>query len=634
MSDEAHRSQYGMKGRLDTKTGKYVFGYAKHLRDALKNATFIGFTGTPIALEDKDTRAVFGDYVSIYDIQDAVDDGATVPIFYESRLAKLDVKQAEIDALNAQVDEVVEDEEDTASREKTKSEWAALEKLVGAEPRLQQVAKDLVQHFEARISTIDGKAMIVCMSRDICAQLYSAIVALRPEWHSADPEQGTIKIVMTGSAADKALLQPHIYTHKVKKRLEKRFKDPKDSLKLVIVRDMWLTGFDAPSCHTMYVDKPMKGANLMQAIARVNRVFRDKQGGLLVYYIGIATELKDALATYTKGKKAAAPVEFIEEALGVFFEKLTIVRDLLHGTSIEGFQDNPHAAVARIADFIIGLEDGKKRFADATANLSKAYSLVTSQAAAIPHREEVTLYHAIRVMLTKVDHTEKKKSDAERELLIKQALSRGIVPEGIIDVFSVAGLDRPDIGLLSEEFLREIRAMKEKNLAVEALSRLLKGEIKARFKTNVVRNSQYSDLLEAALSKYRNRSIETAQLIEELIELATRLNAQVTAGNPDGLSDYEVSFYDALEANSAAVREMKHDDLGRLAQQGTKKVRENIKVYGSVRESTQAALRVMVRDLLDRYGYPPDFSNQAIETVILQAESLTEEWLELDNQRG
>jgi type I restriction enzyme R subunit len=502
---------------------------------------------------------------------------------------------------------------------------------------LEKIALDIVTHFENRCKTpetADGKAMVVGMSRNICVDLYEQIIKIRPEWHDPDHRKGAIKIVFHSSASDDDKLRPHAYTEPQKRELAERFRDENDPLKIVIVRDMWLTGYDSPPCHTMYVDKPMKGANLMQAIARVNRVFGEKQGGLVVDYIGIATELKEALATYTKGKKAAPPVEFIEEVLGVFFEKLTIVRDLLHGTSIDGFQDSPHAAVARIADFVIGLEEGKKRFSDASAALSKAYSLVNSQTAAIPHREEVTLYHAIRVMLTKVDHTNQKKSDAERELLIKQALSRGIVPEGIIDVFSVAGLDRPDIGLLSEEFLREIRAMKEKNLAVEALSRLLKGEIKARFKTNVVRNSQYSDLLEAALSKYRNRSIETAQLIEELIELATKLNAQVSAGNPDGLTDYEVSFYDALEANSAAVREMKHEDLVRLAQELTKKVRENIKVDWSVRESTQAALRVMVRDLLDRYGYPPDFSNLAIETVIRQAESLTEEWLEQDSQRG
>jgi type I restriction enzyme R subunit len=377
----------------------------------------------------------------------------------------------------------------------------------------------------------------------------------------------------------------------------------------------------------MYVDKPMKGHNLMQAIARVNRVFRDKPGGLVVDYIGIATELKEALSKYTKGKKENPPVEFIEEALGVFMEKLGIMRDLLHGCSIEGFQDNPHAVIPKIADFVYGLEDGKKRFADVSLALSKAYALVNSQPAAIQHREEVALYQAIRVMLTKGDIAEKRQTDAERDLLIRQALSRGIVPEGIIDIFNVAGLDRPNIGLLSEEFLREIRAMKERNLAVEALSRLLKDEIKARFKTNVVKNAAYSDLLDAALSKYRNRSIETAQLIEELIALAKDLNEQIKAGNPDGLTDYEVAFYDALEVNEAAVREMQHETLVLLAQELTKKVRDNIKVDWSVRESTQAALRVMVRDLLDKYGYPPDFSSQAIETVILQAESLTEEWL-------
>jgi type I restriction enzyme, R subunit len=347
MSDEAHRSQYGVTSRLNTKTGKYVSGYAKHLRDALKNATFIGFTGTPIALEDRDTKSVFGDYVSIYDIQDAVDDGATVPIFYESRLAKLDVKQAEIDALNAQVDEVFEDEEDLAAREKSKGEWAALEKLVGADPRLQQVAKDLVEHFEARISVIDGKAMIVCMSREICVQLYNVmcigdakagIPPLRPDWHSADPEQGAIKIVMTGSAADKAHLQPHIYTDKVKKRLEKRFKDPADALKLVIVRDMWLTGFDAPSCHTMYVDKPMKGHNLMQAIARVNRVFKNKPGGLVVDYIGIANELKAALKEYTESKGKGDPTHNAAEALAVLLEKMEVVRGLMHGFDYSAFE--------------------------------------------------------------------------------------------------------------------------------------------------------------------------------------------------------------------------------------------------------------------------------------------------------
>jgi type I restriction enzyme R subunit len=631
-TDEAHRSQYGFAARID-KENKFKVGYAQHLRDALPNSTFIAFTGTPVAEVDRDTRLVFGDEIDVYDMAQANEDGATVPIYYESRLVALELTDEAKEELNQLAEDLIEDEEDTIQAS-LKKKWSELEQIVGSAPRLEKIALDIVTHFENRCrtpETADGKAMVVGMSRNICVDLYDQIIKLRPEWHDDDHRKGAIKIVFHSSASDDEKLRPHAYTEPQKRELAERFKDENDSLKIVIVRDMWLTGYDSPPCHTMYVDKPMKGHNLMQAIARVNRVFKDKQGGLVVDYIGIATELKEALSTYTRGKKVAAPIEFIDEALGVFFEKLTIVRDMLHGVSIEGFEERPHAVIPKVADFIIGLDDGKRRFADASAGLSKAYSIVNSKLQAIEHREEVALYQAIRVMLTKGEHTGKKQSDSEREMLIRQALSKGIVPEGIIDVFTVAGLDRPDIGLLSEEFLREIRAMKERNLAVEALSRLLKGEIKARFKTNVVRNSQYSDLLEAALSKYRNRSIETAQLIEELIDLAKKLNELVKAGNPDGLSDYEVSFYDALEANSAAVRDMEHVDLVRLAQELTRKVRENIKVDWSVRESTQAALRVMVRDLLDKYGYPPDFSNAAIETVIKQAESLTEEWLAHDD---
>jgi type I restriction enzyme R subunit len=627
-TDEAHRSQYGFSAHID-KDNKFKVGYAQHLRDAMPNATFVAFTGTPVAEADRDTRLVFGDEIDVYDMAQANEDGATVPIYYESRLVALELPDEAKKELDDLAEDLVEDEEENIQAN-LKKRWAELEQIVGAEPRLEKIAEDIVSHYENRCKSpelADGKAMVVGMSRNICADLYNQIIKIRPEWHNDDHRKGAIKIVFHSSASDNEKLRPHAYTEPQKRDLENRFKDSNDELKIVIVRDMWLTGYDSPPCHTMYVDKPMKGHNLMQAIARVNRVFHDKPGGLVVDYIGIATELKDALATYTKGKKEAPPVEFIEEALGVFFEKLTVIRDLLHGCSIEGFHEKPHAVIPKIADFIIGLEDGKKRFADASAALSKAYALVNSQPPAITHREEVALYQAIRVMLTKGEYTGKKQTDAERELLIRQALSRGIVPEGIIDIFSAAGLDRPNIGLLSEEFLREIRAMKERNLAVEALSRLLKGEIKARFKTNIVKNSQYSELLEAALSKYRNRSIETAQLIEELIDLAKKLNEQIKAGNPDGLTDYEVSFYDALEVNAAAVREMKHEDLVRLAQELTRKVRENIKVDWSVRESTQAALRVMVRDLLDKYGYPPDFSNLAIETVIKQAESLTEEWL-------
>ena len=627
-TDEAHRSQYGFSSRID-KSDKFKVGYAQHLRDALPNATFVAFTGTPVAEEDRDTRLVFGDEIDVYDMAQANEDGATVPIYYESRLVTLELPDSAKKELDDLAENLIEDEEDNIQAS-LKKRWAELEQIVGAEPRLEKIAADIVTHFENRCKSpelADGKAMVVAMSRNICVDLYNQIVKLRPDWHSDDHRKGKIKIVFHSSASDNEKLRPHAYTEPQKRELENRFRDAKDELKIVIVRDMWLTGYDSPPCHTMYVDKPMKGHNLMQAIARVNRVFKDKPGGLVVDYIGIATELKEALSNFTKGKRAATPVEFIEEALGVFFEKLGIVRDMLHGVSIDGFQDRPHAVIPQIADFVLGLEDGKKRFADASSALSKAYALVNSQLSAIPHRDEVALYQAIRVMLTKSDHTIKKQSDAEREAIIKQALSQGIVPEGIVDVFSVAGLDRPNIGLLSEEFLKEIQAMKEKNLAVEALSRLLKGEIKARFKSNVVKNSQFSELLEAALARYRNRSIETAQLIEELIALAKKLNEQVRQGNPDGLSDYEVSFYDALESNEAAVRDMKHEDLVRLAQELTRKVRENIRVDWSVRESTQAQLRVMVRDLLDKYGYPPDFSKQAIETVIKQAEALTEEWL-------
>jgi type I restriction enzyme R subunit len=627
-TDEAHRSQYGFDAKIG-KDDRFKVGYAQHLRDALPNATFIAFTGTPVADTDRDTRAVFGDEIDVYDMAQANEDGATVPIYYESRLIALELPDDAKKELNEIAEGLVEDEEETIQAS-LKKRWAELEQIVGAQPRLRKLAEDLVNHYENRCKSpemANGKAMVIGMSRNICVDLYDEIIKIRPEWHSDNHRTGAIKIVFHSSASDNEKLRPHAYTEPQKRVLESRFKDADDELKIVIVRDMWLTGYDSPPCHTMYVDKPMKGANLMQAIARVNRVFHDKPGGLIVDYIGIATELKDALAVYTKGKKSQPPVGFIEEALGIFHEKLGVLRDLLHGCSIVGFKDHPHSIIPQVADFVIGLPEGKKRFADASAALSKAYALVNSQPAAISVREEVALYQAIRVMLTKADITITKKTNAEREALIKQALSRGIVPEGIIDVFDMSGLKRPDIGLLSDEFLREIRAMKERNLAVEALSRLLKDEIKARFKTNIVKNSMYSTLLDEALAKYKNRSIETTKLIEDLIDLARKMNDQIKAGNVDGLTDYEVAFYDALEVNAAAVREMKHEDLVRLAQELTKKVRENIKVDWSVRESTQAALRVMVRDLLDKYGYPPDFSNMAIETVIKQAESLTEEWL-------
>jgi type I restriction enzyme R subunit len=626
-TDEAHRSQYGFTARLDKKTQGYKIGYAQHLRDALPNATFVAFTGTPVASADRDTRQVFGDEIDIYDMIQANEDGATVPIFYEGRLVQIDLSEEARKELDDLAEELVEDEEEN-EQAKFKQRWAELEKIVGAQPRLEKIAADLVQHFEDRCKSpelADGKAMVVGMSRNICVDLYNEIVKIRPDWHSNDHRQGAIKIVFHSSASDDEKIRPHAYGATQKRDLENRFKDEKDSLKIVIVRDMWLTGYDAPPCHTMYVDKPMKGHGLMQAIARVNRVFKDKPGGLVVDYIGIATELKDALGTYTGKGKTTTPVEFVEEALGVFFEKLGIVRDILNGCPIDGYKEQPFAVIPRIADFVLNLEDGLKRFSDAATALSRAYALVNSQKAAIEHREEVTLYQAIRVMLAKTGNTKKKITDAERELLIKQALNNGLVPEGIVDIFAAAGLESPNIGLLSDEFLAGIEHMKYKNLAVEALQRLIKGNIKARFKTNVVKNSEYSALLDNALAKYRNRTISTAQLIEELIELAKKMNEQILAGNTDGLSDQEIAFYDALEANEAAVREMNHEDLVRLAQELTKKVKANLKVDWNIREQTQAAMRTMVRDLLDRYGYPPDFSAAAIELVVKQAEALSED---------
>ncbi|GLK90009.1 type I restriction endonuclease subunit R [Pseudomonas turukhanskensis] len=626
ISDEAHRSQYGTKGRLDTKTGKYVFGYAKHLHDALKNATFLGFTGTPIALEDRDTREVFGDYVSIYDIQDAVDDGATVPIFYESRLAKLDVNQAEIDTLNEQVEEVVEDEEDIVSREKTKGEWAALEKLVGSEPRLQQVARDLIEHFEARVSVADGKAMIVCMSRDICAHLYNAIVSLRPDWHNDDPELGAIKIVMTGSAADKALLQPHLYSKQMKKRLETRFKDVKDPLKLVIVRDMWLTGFDAPCCHTMYIDKPMKGHNLMQAIARVNRVFKNKPGGLVVDYIGIANELKAALKTYTDAKGKGDPTHNSAEALAVLLEKMDIVRGMMHGFDYSAFETRPLELLVPVANHILGLKDGKTRFLDTMLAVTKAFSLCGTLDEAAPLRKEIAFFSAIKAAITKFTTVDKKRSDADKNSALKQILDNAIISDGVDDIFALAGLDKPNIGLLSDEFLEDVRQMESRNLAVELLEKLLRDEVKARARNNVVQEKKYGDRLLETLRRYHNRAIETAQVIEELIQMAKEFKAALEREAALGLSHDEIAFYDALANNESAVRELGDETLKKIAAELTEKLRASTTIDWQVRESVRAKLRILVRRCLQRWKYPPDQQSDAVELVLKQAESLSNEW--------
>ena len=631
MSDEAHRSQYGLKADLQ-RDGTYKFGYAKHMRDALKNAAFIGFTGTPISSEDRDTRAVFGDYVSIYDIQDAVKDGATVPIYYESRLAKLDLNYAEIRQLSEQVDEVVEDEEDISSREKTKSEWSRLEKLVGATPRLKQVAADLVAHFEARTEAVTGKGMIVTMSREICVHLYDEIVTLRPDWHNDDPEKGVIKVIMTGSASDKPLLQPHIYNKQTKKRFEKRFKDVNDSLKLVIVRDMWLTGFDAPCCHTMYIDKPMKGHNLMQAIARVNRVFKDKQGGLVVDYIGIANELKQALKIYTDAKGKGEPTLRAEEAYAILIEKMDAIRGLFAKTNEQkGLDISQHETKAQqllipAANYVLSLKDGKKRLLDLVLTMNKSFSLCSTLDEAKGLHKEIAFYSAIKAVISKHTSVDRKLSQAEKDSTLKQILDNAVIADGVSDVFALCGLDKPNIGLLSDEFLEDVRQMPYRNLAVELLEKLLNDGIKAKTRNNVVQEKRFSERLQETLRKYNNRAIETSQVIEELIQMAKEFQAEMEREANLGLNPDEIAFYDALANNESAVRELGDDTLKQIAREITEKLRKSTTVDWQVRDSVRAQLKILVRRTLQRWKYPPDKAAEAIELVMIQAEKLASSW--------
>ena len=631
MSDEAHRSQYGLKAKLSN-DGTYKFGYAKHMRDALKNAAFIGFTGTPISSEDKDTRAVFGDYVSIYDIQDAVEDGATVPIYYESRLAKLDINKAEIEELSDQVDEVVEDEEDVGSREKTKGEWSRLEKLVGATPRLKQIAADLVTHFEVRTEATAGKGMIVTMSREICVHLYNEIIALRPDWHDDDPKKGKIKIVMTGSASDKPLLQPHIYNKQTKKRFEKRFKDVNDPLQLVIVRDMWLTGFDAPCTHTMYIDKPMKGHNLMQAIARVNRVFKDKQGGLVVDYIGIANELKQALKTYTDAKGKGEPTLRAEEAYAVLAEKMDAIRGMFAkttdqtGLDLSSYETQAHRLIIPAANYVLSLKDGKKRFLDLVLTVNKAFSLCGTLDEAKTLHKEIAFYSAIKAVISKHTSVDRKLSQAEKDSTLKQILDNAVLADGVADVFALCGLDKPNIGLLSDEFLEDVRQMPYRNLAVELLEKLLNDGIKAKTRNNLVQEKRFSDRLQETLRKYNNRAIETSQVIEELIQMAKDFQAEMEREASLGLNPDEIAFYDALANNESAVRELGDDTLKQIAREITEKLRKSTTVDWQVRDSVRAQLKILVRRTLQRWKYPPDKAAEAIELVMKQAEMLSNAW--------
>ena len=646
IADEAHRTQYGFEAKLKTykpkvvstasandphaliaaePTSSYQVGYAQHLRDALPNATFVAFTGTPVSSEDRDTRAVFGNYIHVYDMQQAKEDGATVAIYFESRLAKLSLKAEELPQIDSEVDELAEDEEDS-QQAKLKSQWAALEKIVGAEPRIASVAADLVAHFEERNKAQTGKAMVVAMSREICVHLYNEIVKLRPDWHDADPEKGAIKIVMTGSASDKALLRPHIYSAQVKKRLEKRFKDPADPLRLVIVRDMWLTGFDAPCVHTLYVDKPMKGHNLMQAIARVNRVFKDKQGGLVVDYIGIANELKSALKEYTASQGRGRPTVDAAEAYAVLEEKLDVLRGMLHGFDYSDFLTTGHKRLAGAANHILGQKDGKKRFADTALAMSKAFTLCCTLDEAKAVREEVAFFQAVKIILTKREISQQKRTDEERELAIRQIISSAVVSEEVVDIFDAVGLDKPNIGILDDAFLSDIRNLPERNLAVELLERLLEGEIKSRFAGNVVQNKKFSDLLGDVIKRYQNRAIETAQVIEELIEMAKKFREAAGRGDELGLTEDEIRFYDALADNESAVRELSDETLKKIAHELTENLRQNLSVDWSQRESVRAKLRLMVKRILRKYKYPPDQQEAAVELVLQQAQALGEAW--------
>jgi len=617
IADEAHRSQYD-----------FIDGFARHMRDALPNASFIGFTGTPIELADANTRAVFGDYISIYDIQRAVEDGATVPIYYESRLAKLDLPEELKPRLDAEFEEVTEGEE-IERKERLKTKWAQLEAVVGVEKRLKLIARDIVEHFERRLEALEGKAMIVCMSRRICVELYNEIVRLRPEWHDGNDDKGAIKVVMTGSAADPTDWQPHIRDKRRREALANRFRDPRDPFRIVIVRDMWLTGFDCPSLHTMYVDKPMRGHGLMQAIARVNRVFRDKPGGLVVDYLGLAHELKAALATYTESGGTGRTALDQKEAVAVMLEKYEVCCDLFHGFDRSkwstGTPQERLGLLPSAQEHILAQENAKERLLQAARELSKAFALAVPHEEALRIRDDVAFFQAVAAALAKrapgAPSTEK-----ELDHAIRQIVSKAIVPEGVVDLFAAAGLKKPDISILSEEFLAEVRGMPQRNLAVELLRKLLEGEIKTRRRKNLVQARSFAEMLEQTIRRYQNRAIEAAQVIEELIALAKEMRAASSRGEALGLSEEELAYYDALETNDSAVKVLGEPTLAQIARELVETVRRNVTIDWTLRENVRAQLRVLVKRILRKYGYPPDKQEKATQTVLEQAELLSAEW--------
>ena len=617
IADEAHRSQYD-----------FIDGFARHMRDALPHASFIGFTGTPIELQDANTRAVSGDYISIYDIQRAVEDRATVPIYYESRLAKLALDEHERPRIDPGFEEATEGEE-VDRKEKLKTKWAQLEAVVGTEQRLKLVAGDIVAHFEQRAEAMVGKAMVVCMSRRICIDLYRELVRLRPDCHDADDDKGRIKVVMTGAASDPSDWQPHIRNKPRREALANRFRDAADPLQVVLVRDMWLTGFDAPSLHTMYVDKPMRGHGLMQAIARVNRVFRDKPGGLVVDYLGLAQELKRALATYTESGGTGRTALDQGEAVAVMLEKYEICCALFHGFDrsvwVTGTPQERLSLLPAAQEHILAQENGKDRCVQAVRDLARAFALAVPHEDAIRIRDEVGFFQAVQSVLVK-RAAATARSDEELDQAVRQIISRAVAPEGVIDIFAAAGLEKPDISILSDEFLAEVRGMPQRNLAVELLQKLLKGELAVRRRKNVVQARSFAEMLEQTLRRYQNRAVEAAQVIEELIRLAREMREASARGEQLGLSDDELAFYDALETNDSAVQVLGDETLRDIARELVDTVRRNVTIDWTLRENVRANLRRLVRRILRKHGYPPDKQEKATRTVLEQAEALSAGW--------
>jgi type I restriction enzyme R subunit len=627
IADEAHRSQYDL-----------IDGFARHMRDALPRASFIGFTGTPIEKNDANTRAVFGEYISVYDIQQAVEDKATVPIYYESRIAKLSLNAQQLPKIDDEFEEITEGEEEDNKR-KLQTKWAALEALVGDPKRIELLAADLVSHYERRLEALDGKAMIVCMSRRICVDLYNAIINIRPAWGGAKDDDAelekkkssVVKIIMTGSAADGPEWQPHIRNKARRRELATRFKDPKDPFRIVIVRDMWLTGFDAPCLHTMYLDKPMRGHGLMQAIARVNRVFRDKPGGLVVDYLGLADQLKQALATYTESGGRGNPTFDTAQAIAVLLEKYEVACSVLHGFDwsawATGSGSQKLGLLPAAQEHILQQQDGKKRFIQVVVEISRAFALCAASEEATAIRDDIAFFQAVQVALSKRSG-ERQRSPEEIDAAIRQLVANAIVAdEGIIDVFTAAGLKRPDIGILDERFLAEIRGLKHKNVAAELLERLLKDEIKLRSKKNAVQGQLFSEKLKQTLNSYHNRAIATQEIIEELIRLAKDLDAASRRGENLGLNDEEVAFYDALATNDSAKRAMGDDKLKVIAGELIRQVRKSVTIDWQYREGARAKIRVLVKRILNRHGYPPDLQDEAIKIVLKQTELLCADWI-------